>query len=137
MITKRIIPCLDVKNGRVVKGVNFQGVSDVSSPVELAEYYSRAGRTNVQTNICELFEFNWLCSIYIIQKYEERLNRMLKKKEEPIFCICNSDTIYKDAIYTEEQLTLLEKIKNVKVLRGLEHSNIVNNANLFYNKFLK
>ena len=43
MITKRIIPCLDVKNGRVVKGVNFQGVSDVSSPVELVEYYSRAG----------------------------------------------------------------------------------------------
>ncbi len=43
MVTKRIIPCLDVKNGRVVKGVNFEGLSDVSSPVELAEYYSRAG----------------------------------------------------------------------------------------------
>ena len=43
MITKRIIPCLDVKNGRVVKGVNFQGLSDVSSPVELAEYYSSNG----------------------------------------------------------------------------------------------
>ncbi len=43
MITKRIIPCLDVKNGRVVKGVNFEGLHDVSSPVELAEYYSRAG----------------------------------------------------------------------------------------------
>ncbi len=43
MITKRIIPCLDVKNGRVVKGVNFEGLSDVSSPVELADYYSRAG----------------------------------------------------------------------------------------------
>jgi len=43
MITKRIIPCLDVKNGRVVKGVNFEGLSDVSSPVELAQYYSRAG----------------------------------------------------------------------------------------------
>ncbi len=41
MITKRIIPCLDVKNGRVVKGVNFEGLSDVSSPVELAEYYSK------------------------------------------------------------------------------------------------
>ncbi len=40
MITKRIIPCLDVKNGRVVKGVNFEGLSDVSSPVELARYYS-------------------------------------------------------------------------------------------------
>lgn len=43
MITKRIIPCLDVKNGRVVKGVNFLGLSDVSSPVELAKYYSDNG----------------------------------------------------------------------------------------------
>lgn len=43
MITKRIIPCLDVRNGRVVKGVNFEGLRDVSSPVELAEYYSREG----------------------------------------------------------------------------------------------
>jgi len=43
MITKRIIPCLDVKDGRVVKGVNFQGLSDVSSPVELARYYSENG----------------------------------------------------------------------------------------------
>ena len=43
MITKRIIPCLDVKNGRVVKGVNFEGLSDVSSPVELAAYYSQNG----------------------------------------------------------------------------------------------
>ena len=43
MITKRIIPCLDVKNGRVVKGVNFQGLADVSSPVELGKYYSDNG----------------------------------------------------------------------------------------------
>ncbi len=43
MITKRIIPCLDVKDGRVVKGVNFEGLSDVSSPVELADFYSRCG----------------------------------------------------------------------------------------------
>lgn len=43
MITKRIIPCLDVKDGRVVKGVNFSGLSDVSSPVELGKYYSEAG----------------------------------------------------------------------------------------------
>ena len=43
MITKRIIPCLDVKNGRVVKGVNFEGLSDVSSPVELAEFYTNSG----------------------------------------------------------------------------------------------
>ncbi len=43
MITKRIIPCLDVKDGRVVKGVNFLGLRDVSSPVELAAYYSESG----------------------------------------------------------------------------------------------
>jgi len=43
MITKRIIPCLDVRDGRVVKGVNFEGLSDVSSPVELADFYSKCG----------------------------------------------------------------------------------------------
>ena len=43
MITKRIIPCLDVKNGRVVKGVNFLGVRDVSDPVKLAQYYCESG----------------------------------------------------------------------------------------------
>ena len=43
MLTKRIIPCLDVRDGRVVKGVNFQGLNDVSSPVELAKFYSENG----------------------------------------------------------------------------------------------
>lgn len=43
MITKRIIPCLDAKDGRVVKGVNFQGLNDVSSPIELGKYYSYNG----------------------------------------------------------------------------------------------
>ncbi len=43
MITKRIIPCLDVKDGRVVKGVNFANLGDVASPVELARYYSEHG----------------------------------------------------------------------------------------------
>ena len=43
MIAKRIIPCLDVKNGRVVKGVNFAGLQDVSSPVTLAKFYSDCG----------------------------------------------------------------------------------------------
>ena len=43
MITKRIIPCLDVRNGKVVKGVNFTGLKDISSPVTLADYYSKNG----------------------------------------------------------------------------------------------
>ena len=43
MITKRIIPCLDVRNGRVVKGINFEGIQDVSDPVQMAEFYNREG----------------------------------------------------------------------------------------------
>ena len=43
MLTKRIIPCLDVRDGRVVKGTNFRGLRDVSSPVALAEWYSACG----------------------------------------------------------------------------------------------
>ena len=43
MITKRIIPCLDVRDGKVVKGINFTGLREISSPVELAEYYSKNG----------------------------------------------------------------------------------------------
>lgn len=43
MLTKRIIPCLDVKDGRVVKGVNFKSLSDISSPVELGKFYSENG----------------------------------------------------------------------------------------------
>ena len=47
MITKRIIPCLDVKDGRVVKGVNFQKLGDVASPVGLAKYYSENGADGI------------------------------------------------------------------------------------------
>lgn len=43
MLTKRIIPCLDVRDGRVVKGVNFQGLADVASPVDMAEFYNAQG----------------------------------------------------------------------------------------------
>lgn len=43
MITKRIIPCLDVRNGRVVKGKNFEGIQDVSDPVEMAKFYNLEG----------------------------------------------------------------------------------------------
>ncbi len=43
MLTKRIIPCLDIKNGRTVKGVNFEGLRDAGDPVELAKRYSEEG----------------------------------------------------------------------------------------------
>lgn len=47
MLAKRIIPCLDVKNGRVVKGVNFQGLQDVADPVEMARFITKQGQTNL------------------------------------------------------------------------------------------
>ena len=47
MITKRIIPCLDVRNGKVVKGVNFEGIRDVGDPVECAEEYNRQGADEI------------------------------------------------------------------------------------------
>ncbi|MCQ2437939.1 MAG: imidazole glycerol phosphate synthase subunit HisF, partial [Clostridia bacterium] len=43
MISKRIIPCLDVRNGRVVKGVNFEGVKDIADPVDMARFYNESG----------------------------------------------------------------------------------------------
>ena len=51
MITKRIIPCLDVKDGRVVKGVNFAGLQDMADPVEMARYYNAAGADELVQNI--------------------------------------------------------------------------------------
>ena len=50
MLAKRIIPCLDVKNGRVVKGTNFLSLHDVSSPVLLADAYRRCGADKVSVN---------------------------------------------------------------------------------------
>ena len=55
MITKRIIPCLDVRDGRVVKGTNFKGLNDVSSPVELAELYSAVGADILREVASEIF----------------------------------------------------------------------------------
>lgn len=43
MLAKRIVPCLDVRNGKVVKGVNFTGIKEVDNPVELAKFYNKSG----------------------------------------------------------------------------------------------
>ena len=50
MITKRIIPCLDVRDGQVVKGVNFEGLREIASPVQLAEYYSQCGADGLRAD---------------------------------------------------------------------------------------
>ena len=74
MITKRIRPCLDVRNGRVVKGVNFKGIADVADPVELADLYSKSGAD-------ELVFYD------ITASFEERaiFTDILKKTAERVF----------------------------------------------------
>ena len=47
MLTKRIIPCLDVRDGRVVKGINFEGIKDVGDPVECASMYDKQGADEI------------------------------------------------------------------------------------------
>ena len=79
---------------------------------------------------CKIWEF-------INQKYIERLKRMKDRNIKPIFCICNFNTIYKDAIYTEEQLQCLEKYENVKVLRGFETKEPRESAFAFYQRYLR
>ena len=66
MITKRIIPCLDIKNGRVVKGTNFQGLSDVSSPVELAKLYSAEDGSELSM----VFQFQHMCLDQKAEKWD-------------------------------------------------------------------
>jgi len=72
MQTKKIIPCLDVKNGRVVKGVNFEGLSDVASPIELAKKYSEDGAD-------ELVFYDITASIEQRQIYTDILKQVHKE----------------------------------------------------------
>ncbi len=72
MITKRIIPCLDIRHGRVVKGVNFEGVQDVQDPVELARYYNESGADElVFYDITASYEQRSLFTDILIQTAKE------------------------------------------------------------------
>ena len=73
---------------------------------------------------------------YIVEKYIERCKRMLADKSKPLFCIANFNTIYTDAIYTENQLKELEKFENVKILRNCYNDTPHSAAVKFFNKFL-
>jgi len=72
---------------------------------------------------------------YIINVYEKRIKRMQIKKEKPIFLICNSKTIFKDCFYTDEQLKILEKYKNVYIFKNLENNETEDNAKIIYNNY--
>ena len=72
MLTKRIIPCLDVRNGKVVKGVNFEGVRDVADPVEMAQYYYDIEQYGVAEQMLDRFidsgtsHSYWLARAFIL-----------------------------------------------------------------------
>jgi len=91
MITKRIIPCLDVKDGRVVKGVNFENLGDVASPVDMAKIYTDSGadekilsgmnfynmpRTVIIIFNCYLIAHNWRQFIFTEFSAGMALNRI-------------------------------------------------------------
>jgi len=77
MSIKRIIPCLDVKNGRVVKGINFEGLSDVDSPVELAKMYNRDGAD-------ELVFYDITASIEERELYTDLFKQIIKEISIPL-----------------------------------------------------
>lgn len=74
---------------------------------------------------------------YIIEKYEERVSRMITNNEKPIFCVCNSKTVFNDCKYTNEQLNILRTFNNVFILEGYENNETKDNAKIFFEKFLK
>ena len=74
---------------------------------------------------------------YIINRYEERVNRMCCEKTKPIFCIVNFNTIFSDAFYTEQQLNELEKYENVKILNTCINNTPMEAARIFYNKYIR
>lgn len=128
---------INFKNYELVKDTNwnFSIIIDGKVKVQYVHYlFDKNCKTPMLDNVGSIHYYKmWE---YIIQKYEERLNRMLEKNEDPIFCICNFRSIFPDAIYTEEQLEILSNYKNVHILRGCEHKEPGESANLFYNKFL-
>ena len=72
MITKRIIPCLDVRNGRVVKGTNFEGIRDVADPVEMARMYNAARYVCTQPDMAFLQLVSFGCGVDAITTDETR-----------------------------------------------------------------
>lgn len=135
MITKRIIPCLDVKNGRVVKGVNFQGLSDVSSPVELAKYYSDNGADELVfyditasaegrrlfTDILRETAENVFIPLTVgggissVQDFERVLNCGADKVSVNTGAIANSDLIHEAAkLYGDQCVVLSVDIKRIE-----------------------
>lgn len=127
---------INFRNYELVKdnNWNFSIIIDNKVKIQYVHYkFDAASKTPTIDNVGSILYYKiWE---YIIQKYEERLKRMLSKNEEPIFCICNFNTIYPDATYTEEQLKELNQYKNVRILRGCERKGPVESAALFFKKF--
>lgn len=127
---------IDFKNYELIKdnSWNFSITIDNKVKVQYVHYkFNQSCKTPLLDNVGNI-HYNKIWE-YIIKKYEERLKRMYENKEEPIFCICNFNTIFPDAIYTEDQLKILSKYKNVRILRGCEHKGPVESAELFFKKF--
>jgi len=116
------------------KNWNFSLNIDNKVNIQYVHYKFSYNDSTIRKNGVDVF-YNKIWE-YIIEIYEKRIQKMLNNKENPLFCICNFDTIYKDAIYTKEQLQILSKFNNVKILRGCEKMSPSAAADLFYKTFL-
>lgn len=128
---------INFKNFELIKdnNWNFSIIIDNNIKVQYVHYKFSPTAKTVQINpkiAGEVF-YNKIWE-YIINIYNKRLERMIN---EPIFCICNFNTIFPDAIYTNKELEILSQYKTVKILKGCEQMNPFDAAKNFYIKLLK
>jgi hypothetical protein len=115
---------------------NFSIIIDKRVKIQFVHYkFNPKTTTLTKTKNGDIF-YNKIW-VYIVEKYEERVKRMLSQKCKPLFCIANFDTIYKDALYTDEQLLELSRYDNVKILRGVESNTPYEAALKFFNLYLR
>ena len=105
MLTKRIIPCLDIKNGRTVKGVNFLDLKDAGDPVELANKYAETGETEiVHKRVMNIFDEKTVlkCIGYFLGKaliliiYFLRIENALNSLKNPLIHFTNHQSAFKN-----------------------------------------
>lgn len=127
---------INFKNYELVKDINwnFSIIIDNNVKVQYVHYkFSPKATTILQTKPSTDIFYNKIWE-YIVDVYNKRLNRMTNP---PLFCIMNFKTIFKDAIYTNEQLDILSKFDNVKILKGFENLEPLEATSMFYKHFFE
>lgn len=128
---------INFKNYELIKdnNWNFSIIIDKNVKIQYVHYKFDKNAKIIIKRKGEVF-YNKIWE-YIVNKYEQRLKRMLDIKKEPLFILTNSDSLFKDAIYTNEQLNELSKYKNVIVFNNLKDKTVPESAKIIYNTLFK